>query len=223
MGRRISRIRHTLLVVALTGVLAACGDGSGGLPDAGLIMRDAAIASRHMKSAHIVLTATGSVPGFPFQRLEAEVTTGGSEVSGAATTMLGQVISFVQRDGALYGREPDGTLRPLPAGTARPPGMLGPGGFARLLDDLRDPRTTERGEFEGTDAFRIQAEVPAETIAALLPTANTAATLSTWIRVRGVHVPLRTVLEFPGGGTLGIQVARSTTPANTTTGQANPK
>ncbi|MBL1074976.1 LppX_LprAFG lipoprotein [Nocardia sp. 2] len=220
MRRRPEWIRRALLVVGLTVIVAACGDGSGGLPDAGLIMRDAAIASRHMKSAHIVLRADGTVPGFPFQRVEADVSAADGAANGSAATPFGQTVDFVRRDGVMYSREPDGGERALPTG-ATPPD-LGTGVIARLLGELQDPRTVERGEFDGTDAFLIRARVPAETVAALLPTANTEATLSTWVRVRGVRAPLRTTLEFPGGGSLHIQVSRSTAPAKTTTEQRRP-
>ncbi|MEV6774052.1 LppX_LprAFG lipoprotein [Nocardia sp. NPDC051030] len=225
MSGRASRL-HCAMAVAAMGVLTACGDGSGGLPDAGLMMRDASIASKHLGAAHIELLSEGTVPGFPLARLEVDATArDGGSGSGTAVTAQGQTIRFVQADGALFTVGPDGARHPLSAGSGvpNPSGMLGDGGLSRLLGELQDPKTVARQNVDGIDVFRIEAVVPAETVTALLPAAHTDATLTSYIRVRGVHVPVRTVLAFPGGGTLDVRIARVTAPSDGVTGQGNPK
>lgn len=195
------RYRIAGAVVALTtaGVLTGCAGGSGGLPDAGLMMRDAAISAGALGSAHVVLRAEGTVPGFPLRALEADVSKNdGGSATGAATLPSGSVTRFVAAQGKVFSKSDKGTLVPMPAGFPSPSALIGrDGGLAQLLRSLRDPETVAREEFTGVDAFKIEAVVPASALAAILPGTTRDATLTVWVRVRGAHLPLRTVLGFP--------------------------
>ncbi|GAB2532798.1 LppX_LprAFG lipoprotein [Nocardia heshunensis] len=190
------RIASVVVAFVTAGVLTGCG--SGGLPDAGLMMRDAAIAAGAMGSAHVVLQAEGTVPGFPLRTLEADVSkSDGGSASGAATLPTGAVTRFVASQGKVFGKSDKGTLVPMPAGFPSPSAMIGrDGGLAQLLRSLRDPETVGREQFDGVDAFEIHAVVPARSVASLLPGTTEDATLTVWVRVRGAHLPLRTVLGF---------------------------
>lgn len=195
------RFRIASAVVALTmaGVLTGCADGSGGLPDAGLMMRDAAISAGAIGSAHVMLRAEGTVPGFPLRALEADVSKdAGGSATGAATLPGGSVTRFVAAQGKVFGKSDNGTLTPMPVGFPSPSAMIGrDGGLAQLLRSLRDPETVGREQFSGVDAFEIQAVVPARSLTAILPGTTEDATLTVWVRVRGAHLPLQTVLAFP--------------------------
>lgn len=193
------RISSAVLALALAGVVTGCADGSGGLPDAGLMMRDAAISAGAMSSAHLVLQSEGSVPGFPLRTLDAEVSArDGGSAAGTATLPTGSVTRFVADHGKVFSKSDNGTLTPLPSGFPSPSGLVGrDGGLAQLLRSLRDPKTTAREQFTGIDAFKIEAMVPAASLAAILPGTTKDATLTVWVRVRGAHIPLRTSLGFP--------------------------
>ncbi|WP_405136841.1 LppX_LprAFG lipoprotein [Nocardia sp. NBC_01388] len=205
------RIASAIFALTTAGVLTGCADGSGGLPDAGLMMRDAAISAGAIDSAHLALQAEGSVPGFPLRGLEADVSkSDGGSATGTATLPTGSVTRFVASQGKVFSRSDNGTLVPLPSGFPSPSGMIGrDGGLARLLRSLRDPETVGREQFTGIDAFKIQAVVPAESLAAILPGATKDATLTIWVRVRGAHLPLRTTLGFPEHPDAHLNVAVS--------------
>ncbi|MGW4245983.1 LppX_LprAFG lipoprotein [Nocardia sp. NPDC004722] len=193
------RIAGAVVALMTAAALTGCADGSGGLPDAGLMMRDAAISAGAIDSAHVLLRAEGAVPGFPLRELDADVSNrDGGSATGAATLPGGSVTHFVAAQGKVFSRSDNGTLLPMPAGFPSPGGMIGrDGGLARLLRSLRDPETVGREEFTGIDAFKIEAVVPAASVAAILPGTTADATLTVWVRVRGAHLPLRTVLGFP--------------------------
>ncbi|MFF2554432.1 LppX_LprAFG lipoprotein [Nocardia sp. NPDC058058] len=210
------RIWSAVLALAMAGVLTGCADGSGGLPDAGLMMRDAAISAGAMGSAHLLLQSEGTVPGFPLRALEADVSArDGGSAAGTATLPSGSITRFVSDNGKVFSKSDSGTLTPLPSGFPSPSGMVGrDGGLARLLRSLRDPKTTAREDFTGIDAFKIEAMVPAAALAAILPGTTKDATLTVWVRVRGAHIPLRTTLGFPEhpDAHLNVTVSQSQSP-----------
>ncbi|WP_405494414.1 LppX_LprAFG lipoprotein [Nocardia sp. NBC_00511] len=193
------RIVSAVCALIAAGVLTGCGDGSGGLPDAGLMMRDAAISAGAIGSAHVALRADGSVPGFPLRALEADVSkSDGGSATGAATLPTGSVTRFVASQGKVFSKSDNGTLVPMPAGFPSPSGLIGrDGGLAQLLRSLRDPKTVARAQFTGVDAFEIEAVVPARALAAILPGTTSDSTLTVWVPVRGAHLPLQTTLGFP--------------------------
>ncbi|MFE3194832.1 LppX_LprAFG lipoprotein [Nocardia sp. NPDC059240] len=193
------RIASAVVALITAGALTGCADGSGGLPDAGLMMRDAAISAGAIGSAHLMLRAEGAVPGFPLRALEADVSKdAGGSATGAATLPSGSVTHFVATQGKVFSKSDKGTLVPMPAGFPSPSGMIGrDGGLAQLLRSLRDPETVGREQFSGVDAFKIEALVPAESLSSILPGTTEDATLTVWVRVRGAHLPLQTVLGFP--------------------------
>lgn len=188
--------------LALVVCVAGCGDGRGGLPDAGLMLRDAAVSLRSAHSAHIALDVQGAVPGLALQRLDADVSTRAGGTATGTATAFGRAVDVVESGGRLYTRRPDGSLFPVPAdaGVPDPAAMVGPdGALARLLGRLRNPKTVARADFQGVDAFEVTAEVPAAALAGLLPADRADATLTLWLRVRGAHVPLHTAIGFPDG------------------------
>ncbi|WP_067902707.1 LppX_LprAFG lipoprotein [Nocardia vaccinii] len=205
------RIRLVWAAVAVLVALpiAGCGDGSGGLPDADLLVRDAAIGVRYLKSAHIALQSEGAVPGFPVRALQADLFDGGSSGTGSVTTTSAQVIHFAETSDGIFTVNADGTRMPVAeaGGLPRLTSMIGDNGLAKMLDELQDTRTVARQDADGIDAFRIEAKVPASAMTALLPAANSGASLATWVRVRGAHTPIHTVLTFPGGATLDLRVS----------------
>lgn len=205
------RYRRAAFVVAGTALIAGCGDG--GLPDADLMLRDAAISTGAVHSAHLVLQADGAVPGIPLRRLEADLSTAqGGTATGTAIPVIGPTTRFVASEGKVVGIAPDGTRTSLPSnfGVGDPTGLIGRNGaMARLIGSLREAETVARADFTGVDAFEVRAVVPAETLRALLPAAATDATLTVWLRVRGAHLPLQTTITFPNspGAQLDVTVS----------------
>ncbi|WP_433192310.1 LppX_LprAFG lipoprotein [Nocardia sp. CA-107356] len=205
------RYRRAALVVAGTALVAGCGDG--GLPDADLMLRDAAISTGAVHSAHLVLRAEGAVPGLALRRLEADLSTAdGGTATGTAIPVIGSTTRFVASEGKVVGINADGTRTPLPPnlGVGDPAGLIGrDGAIARLIGSLRDAETVAREDFTGVDAFQVRAVVPAEALRALLPAARTDATLTVWLRVRGAHLPLQTTITFPHAAGAQLEVAVS--------------
>ncbi|MBJ8339538.1 LppX_LprAFG lipoprotein [Antrihabitans sp. YC3-6] len=192
-------------------IVGCAGDGSGGLPDAQLMIRNAGYATKSISSAHLVVTADGSVPGLSIQRLDADISRESSPAAsaGSAVTNLG-TIDFIESDGVLFVKGPSGKYTPAPAGVAlpSPAAMLDPErGISQLFSTLEAPTTLAKTELDGVAAFELRGNVPQTTLAAILPDAASGAEFTVWLRVRAPHVPLRTILTFPAGGALEFVVS----------------
>ncbi len=202
-------MRRELGLAALALLAASCSL-NGGLPAAPLMMRDAAVASGSIHSAHIALLTDGGVPRLPIQRLEADITTAnGGAAAGSVAPVLGPPISFVQVRDTLYTKTPSGAFAPSTTRVLDATNLLDPHhGLAHLLADIQHPTTIARQNRLGIDVFEVSGSVPAADIAQLIPAATTGATITTWLRVRQTHTPVDTTLTFPSdGSTLDIKVS----------------
>ncbi|MFI6168338.1 LppX_LprAFG lipoprotein [Nocardia sp. NPDC051052] len=180
-------------------LVAASCSLDGGLPDAALMVRNAALASGSIHSAHVVLESDGAVPGLPVRRIDADLTTGHTNAAkGSIKPILGPPMDFVSLDGALYTKSPSGTFAPANARVIQLPNLLDPDrGLAHVLANIRQPKTVDREDRLGIDSFKVTGVVPAEDIEQLLPDVRTDANMTIWLRVKGTHVPVDTTLTFP--------------------------
>ncbi|WP_216895412.1 LppX_LprAFG lipoprotein [Nocardia alni] len=196
--------------LAALALLATSCSLNGGLPAASLMMRDAALASGSIRSAHVALVTDGAVPGLPVQRLEADITTeNGGGAAGSIAPVLGAPIDFAQVRDALYTKTSSGAFTRSTTRVLDATNLLDPHhGLAHLLADIQHPTTIARQRRLGIDSFEVTGGLPAADIAHLLPGATTAATITTWLRVEQTHIPVDTTLTFPSdGSTLDIKVS----------------
>ncbi len=221
-----SRRRSVLLAAVTVAVVAGCSfDGSGGLPRADLMLRNAAVASSSAASAHIEMQTTGTVPGLTFSRLEADVVRGTPGASRGVVTLqaTGVRIEFIEADGTLYVTGPNGAFAPAPeqAGSSvpRPSRMLDPDrGLGSLMAGLRNPTTVVKQDVAGVEAFELTGEVPPEVLADMLPGTKTGAEFTVWLQVGWPHAPVKTSLIFPGDppSSLDIKVTNVNKPMTIT-------
>lgn len=217
-------IRIALVVAAILAGGTACGDGSGGLPDAEFLLRGARAASGSVTSAHIEMSTSAPVPGLAARALTADVrapagttpgaSVGAADINNADTSMH---VRFIERDGRLYVKSLGGTYQPAPQmpGVGElpiPSSLLDPErGLARMLANLADVRTEAREVFDGVLAFRVTGVVPRADAQVWLPGVGADPRLSVWFAASGRHLPVGTRLSVAGsdGATATIDFALS--------------
>ena len=209
-----------LVCAALAAVsIAGCaGDGSGGLPDAQLMIRNAAAATKDVRSAHILLTVDGD--GLAVESVDADVTRKPPAAQGIAIRKPGgQRVEFAESNGTLFVVGPGGKYLPAPPQIAStvpsPSRMLDPDrGLGHTLSQIRDAATQSKEDVGGVEAFKIVGTVPEAVLAELIPTAASDATFTVWLRVRAPHAPLQTNLQFTGQDGQSATVAVKVTDVN---------
>lgn len=191
---------------AVVGSGTACGDGSGGLPDAAFLIRETVPSAKDVVSGHVVMTMSAALPGVAVQGFDADVRARRAGLPGGAVgtaTVGGMTIPFAEIGGRMYVQTTDETYRPappLPDGRAMPSpsSIIDPDrGLARLLGALRDPKTEVRERVRGVLAFRVTGTVPRAVVAGVLPGARTDARLSVWFAAKGRHQPVVNTLTIP--------------------------
>lgn len=208
----------TCAVFAVLSVAGCTGDGSGGLPDAQLMIRNAAAATKDVRSAHILLTADGD--GLAVQSVDADVTRKPPAAQGIAVRKPGgQRVEFAESNGMLFVVGPSGKYVAAPPQIAStvpsPARMLDPErGLGHMLSQIHDATTQGKEDIAGVAAFKIVGLVPEDVLAELIPTANSDATFTVWLRVRAPHAPLQTNLKFTGQEGKPVTVAVQVTNVN---------
>jgi lipoprotein LprG len=197
-----SGLGFTCVVLAALSIVGCAGDGSGGLPDAQLMIRNAAAATKDVRSAHILLTVDGD--GLAVESVDADVTRKPPAAHGIAVRKPGgQRVEFGESNGTLFVAGPSGKYVPAPpqiaATVPSPSRMLDPErGLGHTLGQIRDATTLGKEAVGGVEAFKIVGTVPEDVLAGLIPTATSDATFTVWLRVRAPHAPLQTNLQFTG-------------------------
>lgn len=175
--------RHRLLAVLasltlVTAVIAGCSfssSNSGGpLPDGQGLVKQSTDSTKNLKSAHLVLTVAGKIPGLPVRNLTGDLTTSPSTAAqgNAQITYLGQDISadFVVVGGDLYTNAlnpGDKTMTDVgPASQVYDPSaILSPDtGLANVLANFTDAKAEGRDQISGQSAVRISGNVSADAV-----------------------------------------------------------
>src|SRR5271168_1041505 len=170
--------RHRLLAVLASFTFAATliagcsfkSSNSGGpLPDATTLVKQSADSTKNLKSAHLVLSVTGKIPGLPVKTLTGDLTTAPSTAAqgNAQLTYLGQDISadFVVVDGQLYTNAlTPGSQTMDDVGPASeiydPSAILNPDtGVADVLANFTDAKAEGREQISDQTTVRISGNV----------------------------------------------------------------
>jgi lipoprotein LprG len=191
--------------------LGACSSSSEGkLPSGPALLRRAASWMRTVQSGRFTLEVKGELGGFDVRSAEGVMTRGGEASGTVELEQDGRLIEFdvVYVRGEVYVRGPTGpfqTVSPVIAGNMYDPTqLLNPsGGLAALLATARKATTSDRGDVDGTDAFRVSATLDGKVLGPLVPNPvppTVPATL--WIGAQEPHL-LRTETSFPGEASAG--------------------
>lgn len=213
-----------------TALIAGCSSGgskqSGApLPDATTLVKQAADVTKNLKSAHLVLSVIGKVPGLPIKTLTGDLTTAPSTAaSGNVQLTLGGSdvdANFVVLDGELYA-----TLTPnrwTDFGKASDiydvSAILDPDtGLANLLANFTDAKAEGRDTINGQGTIRISGNVPADAVNKLASQLNAtkAVPATVWIQETGDHQLVQAKLDKSSGNSVQMTLSNWGQPVQVT-------
>jgi lipoprotein LprG len=196
------------IAVAWMLIASACsGDGSGGLPNAQIMLRQATSATRAVSSARITMRSSdGAIPGLSVQSYDAQITRTGDDLAAqtSAVTTLGQHVSFLEVHGKTYVQGSPSSFQLAPAGTGtslpHPALLIDPRqGISHILATLLNPATVAKQEIMGTPVFKVIGQAPRNALTGIAPGATSDAEVTFWLRTDRSHLPVRTELRFSDG------------------------
>jgi lipoprotein LprG len=216
--RRLPAALASLTLAAA--LIAGCSSGSkpsgAPLPDAATLVKQSADTTKNVKSAHVVLTVNGKIPGLPIKVLTGDLTTApATAASGNATLTLGGSdiqADFVVVDGDLYA-----TLTPnkwSDFGKASDiydvSVILNPDtGLANALTNLTDAKAEGRETINGQSTIRVSGKISADAVNKIAPPfgASQPVPATVWIQETGDHQLVQAKLEKSPGNS--VQMAMS--------------
>ena len=220
--------RHRLLAVLASLTLAAAliagcsfsSSKSGGpLPDGTTLVKQSADGTKNLKSAHLVLTVTGKIPGLPVRNLTGDLTTSPSTAAqgNAQITYLGQDISadFVVVGGDLYTNAlnpADKTMTDVgPASQVYDPSaILNPDtGLPNVLANFTDAKAEGRDQISGQTTVRISGNVSADAVNKIASSfkATKPVPATVWIVESGDHQLAQVNLQHSQGNNVQMTLS----------------
>jgi lipoprotein LprG len=215
--RRLFAVLAALSVA--TTLVAGCSiskKSSGGpLPDATTLVKQATEATKTVKSAHIVLTVNGKIPGLSIKTLTGDLATNPTAAKGnVKLTFAGSDIDadFVVFDGILYA-----TLTPnkwsdfgKASDVYDPSQILSPdNGLANILANFTEPKAEGRDTINGQSTIRISGKVTAQAVNAIAPpfSASDAVPAKIWVQETGDHQLVQVQLERGAGNSVQMTLS----------------
>jgi lipoprotein LprG len=215
------RLWAFLAVLSLaTALIAGCSSGSkpsgGPLPDANTLIKQSTDTTKNVKSAHLVLTVTGKVPGLPLKVLTGDLTTSpATAASGNTTLTLGGSdiqADFVVVDGNLYA-----TLTPnkwSDFGKASDiydvSVILNPDtGLANALANFSNAKAEGRETINGQTTIKISGNVTADAVNKIAPpfSASGPVPATVWIQETGDHQLVQANLQKSSGNAVQMTMS----------------
>jgi lipoprotein LprG len=217
--------RHRLLAVLAsltfaTALIAGCSSGSkpsgGPLPDATTLLKQSADTTKNVKSAHLVLTVTGKVPGMPIKVLTGDLTTApATAASGNTTLTLGG--SDIQADFAIVDNELYATLTPnkwSDFGKASDiydvSVILNPdAGLANSLANFSNAKAEGRDTINGQSTIKISGNITADAVNKIAPPFNATQSVpaTVWIQETGDHQLVQASLQKSPGNAVQMTMS----------------
>jgi len=230
--RRLFAVLAALSIAAA--LIAGCSSGStqsgGPLPDATTLVKQSADVTKNLKSAHLVLSVIGKVPGLPIKTLTGDLTTTpATAASGNVQLTLGGSdvdANFVVVDGELYA-----TLTPnkwsdfgKAADIYDVSAILNPDtGLANLLANFTNAKAEGRDTINGQSTIRITGNVPADAVNKLASQLNAGNTTPTtvWIQETGDHQLVQAKMDKSSGNSVQMTLSNWNQPVQVTKPQAS--
>jgi lipoprotein LprG len=225
--RRLFTVLAALSIA--TALIAGCSSGakqSGApLPDATTLVKQSSDVTKNLKSAHLVLSVIGKVPGLPIKTLTGDLTNSpATAASGNVQLTLGGSevdANFVVVDGELYA-----TLTPnkwsdfgKAADIYDVSAILNPDtGVANLLANFADAKAEGRDTINGENTIRISGNVPADAVNKIASQLNaTKATPTTvWIQETGDHQLAQVKMDKSSGNSVQMTLSNWNQPVQVT-------
>ena len=217
MRRRIPAAVLVALGI-ITALLAGCSSSNSAsnapLPDAATLLKQSSDTTKNLKSAHLVLQVTGSIPNLPVHSLTGDLTNAPAVAAkgNANITAFGQTINadFVVANGNLYA-----ALTPnkwtnfgSAADIYDPSVILDPDkGLANVLANFADPKSDGRETIDGIQTVRVKGTVNGPVIGAIVPEVNNAVPATAWIREDGDHDLVKASVQTTPGNTIDMTLS----------------
>jgi lipoprotein LprG len=219
--RRLSAVLAFLSLV--TALIAGCSFSSsksgGPLPDGTTLVKQSADATKNLKSAHLVLTVTGKIPGLPVRNLTGDLTTSPNVAAqgNAQISYLGQDISadFVVVGGDLYTNAlnpGDKTMTDVgPASQVYDPSaILSPDtGLPNVLANFTDAKAEGRDQISGQTAVRISGNVSPDAVNKIVSPfkATKRVPATVWVVETGDHQLAQINLQYSQGNNVQMTLS----------------
>lgn len=216
--------RRLLAVLAslslATAVAAGCSSGSkqssGPLPDGTTLVKQSADATKAVKSAHLVLSVQGQIPGLPVRNLTGDLTTApATAASGNATiTLMGSDINanFIVVDGKLYAAMTPNKWSDY--GKASDiydvSVLLNPDtGLGNALATFSNAKAEGRDTINGQNTVRVSGNVSADAVNKLAPqfAATQPVPSTVWIQEGGDHELVQANMQKSSGNSVQITLS----------------
>jgi lipoprotein LprG len=205
-------VAGVLGLVAVAGCSSTTTDSNAPLPDGAALLKDAAEATKPIKSAHFALKVNGRVAGIPVKDVNGDLTKEGSAKGNAKLDQFGQVfeVDFVLVDKKLYIKGITGSWQEF--GDASkiydPSAILDPErGVTNMLASVRSPKTEGREEVNGVKTFRVKGKVDKDVAAGLVPGVQSDVNATLWVREEGNHQPVKATIEVTPGNSVDITLS----------------
>ena len=184
------------------------------LPDAATLLKQSNQTTRDLKSTHILLNVTGTIPGLPVHSLTGDLTNTPSVAAkgNANITVFGQTLDadFVVVDGNLYAAlTPNKWTNFGPAADIYDPSViLDPDrGLANILANFSNPKSDGRETISGVQTVRVTGTVSGQAISAIVPNVNNSVPATAWIREDGNHDLVQSKVETSPGNTIQMTLS----------------
>lgn len=216
--RRLSAVLASLTLA--TTLIAGCSSGSkesgAPLPDATTLVKQSADTTKNVKSAHLVLSVQGKIPGLSIKTVNGDVTNAPAiAAKGNAIITLGASdidAQFVVVDGNLYA-----TLTPnkwSDFGKASDvydvSVILDPNnGLANALTNFSNAKAEGRETINGQTTIRISGNVSADAVNKIAPpfSASQPVPATVWIQETGEHQLVQANMQKSPGNSVQITMS----------------
>lgn len=219
--RRLSAVLAFLsLATALVAGCSFSSSKSGGpLPDGTTLVKQSTDATKNLKSAHLVLTVGGKIPGLPVRNLTGDLTTSPSVAAqgNAQISYLGQDISadFVVVGGDLYTNAlnpGDKTMTDVgPASQVYDPSAIlsQDTGLPNVLANFTGAKAEGRDQVSGQTAVRISGNVSADAVNKIVSPfkATKPVPATVWIVETGDHQLAQISLQYSQGNNVQMTLS----------------
>ncbi len=189
------------------------------------MVKQSADATKNVKSAHLVLSVIGKIPGLPIKTLTGDLTTTPATAASGNVqlTMGGSDIdaNFVVVDGELYA-----TLTPnkwsdfgKAADIYDVSTILNPDtGVANVLANLSNAKAEGRETINGQTTIRISGTVPADAVNKIASQLNATqpAPATVWIQESGDHQLVQAKLDKSSGNSVQMTLSNWNQPVQVT-------
>ncbi|OBK20871.1 hypothetical protein A5634_11880 [Mycobacterium asiaticum] len=187
----------------------------GNLPDANTLLKQSTEITKGVKSAHIVLTVNGKIPGLSIKSLTGDLNTEPTAAKGNVKLIFaGSEIDadFVVFEGTLYAAlGPDNWSSFGKASDVYDPSQIlsQDKGLANVLANFSDAKAEGRDNINGQPAIRISGKVSAQAVNAIAPpfSASEPVPATIWIQENGEHQLVQAKLERGEGNSVQMTLS----------------